>query len=179
MIAGSRPNLIITSPPYGAAQKYLRSSSLALYAIGEITPAEMPALDASTIGREKLRGFTEWDSTKFSDALISDLAEIACRNPARAKIYSVYFHEMSQALRAATDALRPGGHFVLIASDNTVAGRTIPTHRHLAAMLVRRGLLQLTCIADRIHARSFSTKRHSSASQPITTEYVYIFQKAT
>jgi hypothetical protein len=174
---GQRPDIVITSPPYGAAQKYLRSSSLSLYALGEATPADMPRLDSSTIGREKLRGIAEFNASRFSSPLTLDLAKIADRNLTRAEIYSVYFHEMGEALHSAVDALRLGGHFVLIASDNTVAGLTIHTHRHLADMLESNGLVPRTCIADRIHARSFSTKRHSSASEPISTEFVHIFQK--
>jgi hypothetical protein len=47
-------SLVLTSPPYGSAQKYVRASSLTLNWLGLASPSELSRLEAKSIGREHL-----------------------------------------------------------------------------------------------------------------------------
>ncbi|MBN3129922.1 hypothetical protein H4F63_21280 [Pectobacterium brasiliense] len=50
--SNEKPSLIITSPPYGSAQKYIRSSSLSLNWLGFTEPENLIKLEDISIGRE-------------------------------------------------------------------------------------------------------------------------------
>ena len=47
-------DLVITSPPYGSAQKYVRSMSLSLNWLALASPQQLSAIEQKTIGREHL-----------------------------------------------------------------------------------------------------------------------------
>ena len=53
--ASESVDLILTSPPYAGAQKYIRSSWLNLYWLGKKLPEEIRVLNNKNIGREDYR----------------------------------------------------------------------------------------------------------------------------
>lgn len=170
-------HLILTSPPYGAAQKYLRSTSHSLIVLG--TDPTRQELRQQFIGREHFTNDElEVAPVKtHSPALVDFLEDVRSVNARRAAIYDYYFAEMRAAIDAQVSALRTGGAYVLVSSTNSVAGNRLETHRHLADMLCAAGLTPMLVLEDRIRARSLLTKRASTAGEPILHEYVHIFRK--
>ena len=108
-------------------------------------------------------------------SVLEELRELA---PRRHQIYAAFFEDMRLALDACVKLLAPGGYFILVSSDNTVAGRLVATHELLAEMLEQSDCARVVTLEDQIAGRRLMTKRANSAAQPIRSEYVHIFRKA-
>ena len=173
-----RPALVITSPPYGAAQKYIRSSSLSLGWLGLARVSDLSALERLNIGREHM---TKGDLENLPEIRNSRarraLDEVRERCPVRAAIYANYFSEMEKAIESVCDVLKPDGHFVLVAAPNHVAGRALATPSYLADIAKGFGLSLILETRDQIQGRSLLTKRASSSGPPICSEHVMVFRK--
>lgn len=169
--------LIITSPPYPGAQKYIRSCSLSLGWLRLCATTELRAYKASTIGREE---FTkdECDRVLTTNIVEADkvIAAIRKRNPARAMIAVTYLNEMRVALREMCRVLRPGGHIVLVAANNRISGKKFRTVDYLQSIAEECGLSLTACLIDAIRSRGLMTKRNHTANV-ITREWVLVFTK--
>jgi len=172
-------DLIITSPPYIAAQKYTRSTSLEMYWLGLLrTASERSALERRVIGSEGgylMRG-QKCPETGI-DAVDSIVRWVWGRDRRRAKIVADYFGAMETVLDRLSIALRPGGHLVLVIGNNSVCGKRIPVATLLRALAERTG--KLVCdlvLTDQIRSYGLMTKRHATAGI-ITREYVLVLRK--
>jgi len=176
-LADASVDLVLTSPPYAGAQKYVRSQSLNMGWLGYLDDRPLTDYKRSTIGREqyRLQEYTSQTTTNIdgADALLS---EVHNENPLRAHIAATYILEMQTALTEAVRVLKPGGHIVLIAANNQVCGRPLPTTNYLSAILTNLGLTEKLCLIDTIHSRGLMTKRNKTASM-ISREWVYLFRK--
>lgn len=170
-------NLIITSPPYLSAQKYVRASTLSLGWLGLAPENRLRTLEDMSIGREHLNAE---DRRRAASTLPigahTDIEAIHAKNPHRAAITSTYLSEMSVALSAAVACLRPGGHLVLVMGNNTVCGQPFHTSDHVASILRTLGMTQELELVDHIRSRGLMTKRNSTAGV-ITQEHIHVFKK--
>ncbi|MGI4830440.1 MAG: hypothetical protein ACRYFU_19900 [Janthinobacterium lividum] len=171
-------DLIITSPPYLGAQKYIRASSLNLGWLGFAAGHQLRALEGRTIGREHFRKSEVSDlaptGLRHADKLISSVAK---ENPLRAKIANAYITEMRTALFQMNQVLKPGGHVVLIAGNNHLCGRPFPTERYLRTVAQELGLEIRLRLVDTIKSRGLMTKRNKTADI-ISREHVLLLRKA-
>lgn len=174
-LTDGRPTVLFTSPPYGAAQKYVRSSSLELAWLGALNGNGTIELERRSIGREHVRAQELTDPNLGELVEEFGLREVHERAPARAYIYAKYFDEMRQAIHANTDAPTTVTGVVLVAAPNVVGGLVVPTHQILASMIRRGGFELLTVLKDEIRGRTLMTKRRSG--NPATSEYVYVFKR--
>lgn len=172
------PQLIITSPPYGSAQKYIRSSSLSLGWLDLAGPTELASLERKTIGREHITrsdsGHVPLCGVQSVDAAVARIAE---RDPIRGTIYANYFADMFDALHEMYAVSSESAHLVLVVGPNTVAGEPLATHDHVAALAARVGFVLELEVMDQIRGRALMTKRASTAGTPINVEHVYLFRK--
>lgn len=169
--------MLISSPPYAGAQKYVRASSLSLGWLN-MTPAnQLRALEEQTIGREH-HAKASWGIERPSGIAQADklIAQIARENPSRATIVGIYLAEMRVALAEAVRVLRPSGHFVLVIGDNTVCGRRFASSEYLREMLEQMGMTVVLSLVDTILTRQLMTRRASTAGM-IATESVIVFRK--
>lgn len=175
-----RPHLILTSPPYGAAQKYIRSSSISLAVLGIASGSDFAILSSQLAGREWLRESERESPLPMGLAAVAGVTEliekIESANAMRGAIYRQYFIDMWNSFLAGTRALSEGGHYVLVSSSNTVAGLQVATHEVLATMLQELGLRRILSLEDRIAGRALMTRRATTASLPIQSEVVHIFR---
>lgn len=172
-----RPRMILTSPPYGAAQKYVRSTSLALGWTGLCQPEGLAALEQRMTGREHLRK-SEITNLEVPLATIAqEVALIAKRDQVRAAIYADYFREMDKALSSLAQLLDTDGVFVLVAGTNHVSGYSMQTHAHLRSLACRNGLRPILELHDTIRGRTLLTKRDGSRGIPLTYEAIHILKK--
>jgi DNA modification methylase len=169
--------LIVTSPPYAGAQKYIRASSLSLGWLGLCRSFDLIDLEKKSIGREHFRkGQYELSirtGIKKADALITAIRTV---NPLRAHILSTYLIEMRECMEEMYRVLKKGGYAVLVAGPNQVCGREFPTHRYLSDMAEAAGLAVQLSLHDHIKSRGLMTKRNKTAGV-ISTEWVYLFRK--
>jgi DNA modification methylase len=176
-VASESVQLIITSPPYPGAQKYIRSSSLSLGWLGLCSTEDLRAFKAGIIGRE------EFAKAECAQALQTNIAEadrvlskIRKRNLIRATIAATYLNDMRTAIVEMHRVLKLGGHLVLVAANNRICGKTFRTVDYLRIIGQECGLQLTACFVDTIRSRGLMTKRNKTASV-ITREWVLLFDK--
>ena len=176
--AGQELDLIITSPPYAGAQKYIRASSLNIGWLGLAPEASLRTLEKCTIGREhyRLDEYAEAVLPKGGSA-IGKLKTIRGKNPLRAHIASNFLIEMEVALLEMKRSLRRGGTLLLIVGNNTVVGEEFPTSQYVKELAEKLGLRLELELVDHIRSRGLMTKRNTTAGI-ISREYVQMFKKS-
>lgn len=168
--------LILTSPPYVSAQKYIRASSLSLQWL-ELNDATIAQLDKQSIGREHFPK-SEYKNLhtlgiKKIDKILSRIYE---RNNLRAYITYKYLFEMQESFSHYYQVLKSNGFFVMVIGNNTIAGYEFMTHQYLIEIAEKIGFFTKLILIDDIKSRGLMTKRNRTASI-ISREYIVVFQK--
>lgn len=167
--------LVLTSPPYPGAQKYIRSSTFSIGWLGLGDGRSLRELEELSIGREHFRKaqYEEFESSGIAtvDAVCK---RIYRRDPQRAAIASSYVREMRDSLDEAVRVLAPDGHLVLVCGANRLGGETFDTPRYLREILEERGLRVILELRDTIHSRGLMTRRNVTAGR-IDQEMVTVF----
>ena len=176
MIMGSA-DLIVTSPPYGSAQKYTRSSSLSLGWLSLWKSDSLTALDKFTIGREQYRKgeVLELPVTGITHA-DSQLKKRFTAHPYRSVALANYLLEMRKAMIRSYEIIAKGGHLVLVVGDNIFQGARFRTSEYLQNICEDAGFKTRAVLIDQIKSRGLLTRRNSTAGI-ITDEKVVIFRK--
>jgi hypothetical protein len=163
-VATGSVDLIITSPPYPGAQKYIRSSSLSLGWLGLATSADLRPLETANVGREHYRksDYKQFISTGVSEAdrVLADLRRI---DPLRAHIAAQYLIEMRSAVTEMARVLKPGGHAVLVSGTNKMRGSVFDTPSYLETIMLQCGFITTLRLVDGIRSRGLMTKRNRTA----------------
>lgn len=173
---GSIP-LVITSPPYGSAQKYIRATSLSINWLSFAAPSALSALESRSIGREHLPMYRQIDvkeqlPTPYENLLL----RIGRKNETRARITRQYLHEMKSALVEMARVTKRNGHIVLVIGNNVVCGEALRNDEFIVNTLEGLGLCLEIGLIDHIKSRGLMTKRNKTASV-ISRECVLVFRK--
>lgn len=169
-----RASLVITSPPYGSAQKYIRASSLGLNWTGLATPEDLRGLEDKSIGRERLRNSPK--DEVLPSHYESFLAAVNLVNPLRASLARAYLLELRTALEEIASVVVDGGHIVLVIGNNEVCGHPMRNDEFCVLVLKRLGFRLRLHMLDHIRSRGLMTKRNKTASL-ISRESVLLLQK--
>jgi DNA modification methylase len=171
-------DLIITSPPYLGAQKYIRASSLSLMWLGCEGYDELMTYHAQSIGREHLcKPEIELShSHKLNRNIEKILTPIFEKNPMRAAITREYLREMSMAFAEMARVIKDDAHMVLVMGNNIVAGITVETDTIIQEIAYEYGFLPLLKLVDTIPSRGLMTRRNRTSAL-IPFEIVTLFQK--
>ena len=178
VIPDNTVDLILTSPPYAGAQKYIRASRLNLFWMGMTDAAEIRNIDGKNIGREDYHK-KEYDKkyTTSIDAADRVLEELYCKGKnERACIVGNYLNEMKVALDESYRVLKPGGHMIIIIGNNTVCGLSFNTQDYLTSYLQSKGMQLKFKLIDDIKSYGLMTKRNKTANT-ITSEWVLVLKK--
>ena len=169
--------IVITSPPYAGAQKYVRSMSLSLGWLGMCSSNELRTYKIATIGREeyKKHEYTQPLVTGIGDA-DRVLKRIQSVNLLRSHIAANYLVEMKEALSEIVRVLKPEGYLVLVAANNRICGHNFKTVTYLRIIGEQLGLSLKLCLIDHIRSRGLMTKRNRTSGM-ITREWVMLFEK--
>ncbi|WOR15294.1 DNA methyltransferase [Hyphomonas sp. FCG-A18] len=170
-------DLIITSPPYAGAQKYVRAASLSLGWLDLVGSKELRELESKTIGREHFQ-IAEYQALSPTGIVDADnlLESVFRENPLRAHIAGKYLSEMKCALSEMYRVLKPGGSLVLVIGNNKVCGNDFRSSDYLSTMLEELGMKLDLHLIDDIPARALTTKRASTADV-IEHEHILLFSK--
>ena len=169
--------LIITSPPYGSAQKYIRSSSLALNWLGLASPNELAGLEALSIGREHVaRSKNQVCGRPIGATFENLISEVRKTNPRRARITELYLEEMHKSLSEISDSLVDGGRAVIVVGNNQVCGITLRNDDFVKDVMTSSGLELELSLTDSIKSRGLMIKRNKTASV-IASESILMFKK--
>ena len=172
-------DLVITSPPYGSAQKYVRSMSLSLNWLELASPRQLSVLEQKTIGREHIpqRVATAEPPPKFSPSFEEFLSKIAKIHPLRARINRTYLSELRTSMREISRVVAFGGHAVIVIGNNTVCGHAMATDKFIAECMDEFGMSLELHLIDRIKSRGLLTKRNGG-NAAIARESILVFKKA-
>ena len=176
MIKNNSIQLILTSPPYVSAQKYIRASSLSLQWM-ELSNSTISELDKQSIGREH---FPKKEYEELSLLGIEEidkmLSKIYEKNKLRSYITFKYLKEMQEAFQYYYELLKINGYFIMVIGNNTIVGYEFMTHEYLINIAKRIGFSIELILIDDIQSRGLMTKRNKTASI-ISREYIIVFKK--
>ncbi|SEQ20864.1 DNA methyltransferase [Epilithonimonas lactis] len=168
--------LIITSPPYAGAQKYIRSSSLNLGWTNLASLSEVSKLERNNIGREiHKKADIKISSTGIIEADLI-IEEINKTNSERAFIANKYLEEMKTSIDEMYRVLQKGGHIILIIGNNKITGKEFNTQSYLTHYAISIGMKLQFKLIDNIKSYGLMTKRNKTADI-ISREYVLVFKK--
>lgn len=178
LIPNDTVDLIITSPPYAGAQKYIRASRLNLYWLGIKDAAEIRNINDKNIGREdyhkKVYDKTYTTGIDAADKVLDELYARGKRE--RACIVGTYLNEMKLALDESYRVLKPGGHMIIVIGNNTVCGLSFNTQDYLTSYLKSIGMHLEFKLIDDIKSYGLMTKRNKTANT-ITSEWILVLKK--
>ena len=170
-------DLILTSPPYAGAQKYIRSSWLNLYWLGTKNREDIRLLDKQNIGREdyhKAEIYRIVTNIKAADDILNSLYNEGKNE--RAFIVGNYLNEMKSAIDESIRVLKTGGFMIIVIGNNTVCGRPFDTQDYLTRYIISKGLTLQFKLIDDIKSYGLMTKRNKTASR-ISCEWILVFKK--
>ena len=178
LMADESVNLILTSPPYAGAQKYIRSSWLNLYWLGKKIPEEIRELNGKNIGREIYHKSEISQQIKTGIAAADKVLDSLYADGKRERAYIVgnYLNEMKLALDESYRVLKKDGYMIIIIGNNTVCNRPFDTQDYLTTYLQSKGMQLQFKLIDDIKSYGLMTKRNKTAST-ISCEWVLVFKK--
>lgn len=179
-LADNSIGIVITSPPYINAQKYVRTTKLELWWLDLIEPSTdgLSEFAKQFVGTERVP-CEEYNELQLLGNRTADevLKRIYRSSPERAGIVSRYFRDMRVVMAEACRVLKPGGYFILVLGDNTVCGNVVENHNILAEIAQEDiGFSLETILVDQIRSRGLITKRHETAGL-IADEWVLMLKK--
>ncbi|SET62521.1 DNA adenine methylase [Thorsellia anophelis] len=172
-----KTSLIITSPPYGCAQKYIRSSSLSLNWLELASPPNLKELDSISIGRESSPANTR---VNFSDKLPIEfellLQKIKEKNLLRYYITNQYLYEMKNAYKQLVNCIENYGYIVIVTGNNLITENELRNDQFTIQIMRQLGLKLELHLIDSIKSRGLMTKRNVNGSI-IKDEHILVFKK--
>ena len=178
VIPDSSIGLIITSPPYINAQKYIRTTKLELLWLGLGSESEIIELDRNLVGTERVRS-DEYNNLKLigidsADNIIKCIYE---KDKRKAYIVSKYFTDMRQAMKETYRVLKKNGRYILVIGDNSVSSFKVENHKILTDIAIQDiGFNVETIFVDRIRSRGMITKRHETGGL-VLDEWIIVLTK--
>lgn len=169
-------DMILTSPPYAGAQKYIRSSSLNLGWLGLTMEESLKSLDQKSIGRENYLSSEIKEiitGIKSADSLLEKLFK---KNKLRAYIVGNYLLEMKTALNESIRVLKKDGHLIVVIGNNKVCDVEFNTQEYLTEYIQCNGLKLQFKLIDDIKSYGLMTKRNKTADI-ISREWILVFKK--
>jgi len=170
--------IVITSPPYINAQKYLRTTKFELLWLDLLNESDLITLDRKIIGSERIFRSEYKDliltNIKSADVVIEKIFK---KDPKRAAIVSKYFNDMHISIKQINRVLRKDGHFIIVVGNNTICGTVVESHQILADIAETVGDFDIEMILiDKIRSRGMITKRHESGGL-LLDEWIVVLVK--
>ena len=170
-------DLILTSPPYLTAQKYVRTQKLELLWLDMVSEKELVTLQREIIGSEQI-SLKEIDiAEKVGVKSVDNLVKWASlRSRERAAMLYKYFSEMGHVMEEMYRVLRSGAYAVVVVGNNKVLGKSIKTYKLLTDVAIHAGFGLELIFKDKIRGRGMITGRHDTGGL-INEEFIIVLKK--
>ena len=156
-------DLIITSPPYCGAQKYVRSVRLEMLLLGFDYP-EIAEIDRRTLGTERLsvKNVKGRLNTPLSEANTL-IQRITQTNTTRALMAAEYIRYLIRFARECFRILERGGEAFVTFGTGHVSGIAVGWDRLFCAAAEEAGLRIVAVMVDNIPSHGLMTARHQTS----------------
>ena len=159
----SSVDVVITSPPYCGAQKYIRTFRLELLLLG-YSPSQIRRLDHATLGTEK----SVWSEPHHSPFLTREqhviIDRIMARNSRRARMLELYLDGLHKFAIELERVLKPGAHAFVSLGQSHFSAIPVDLADCFLQFTRRRGYTLEARLTDQIPTRLMITKRSSTAN---------------
>ncbi|MCK6620362.1 MAG: hypothetical protein HUU32_13210 [Calditrichaceae bacterium] len=172
-LASSSIEVILTSPPYLTAQKYIRTNRLELFWLG-YTEEEIQNLDKQSIGTERVSSVDVYLLGIESIDILID--RTYSKSKERGITIFAYFENMLKVFKEMYRVLKDGGYAFIVVGNNEVLGEKVDTHRLLTDAALGIGFTEIAIFKDEIKTRSMMRTRNGTGGL-IKDEYVIILKK--
>lgn len=174
MFPSKSVDIVLTSPPYLSAQKYIRTCKLELLWLG-YKAEEINELDKASIGTERVSASCDIHGLgiRSVDSLVD---KTSIKSKERASIVHRYFEGMVAALKETHRVLRSNGYLIMIMGDNRVLNKKAHTYELLKDVAVTLDFGLVAILKDRIRSRSMMTTRNGTGDL-IKEEYIVVLAK--
>lgn len=172
---GTRPNVLLTSPPYGdnhSTITYGQHAYLPLQWIGfpDTGAADRSVLvgptriDYMSLGGRRQDGLQRAEELEAkSDAARATLHRLAGIRRDHASKVGAFLADLDLAFGNALRFLMPGSHVVVTVGDRTVSGQKVPTARIVQDIVTARGAAVIAAIPRRLPESRRMASRNSFA----------------
>jgi 16S rRNA G966 N2-methylase RsmD len=157
-------DIILTSPPYCGAQKYVRSLKLEMRWLG-LGEARIADIDRNTLGTERVSRARPAQPYSDRTLELTILKEIQERNPVRALMAANYVKYITDFSRECRRVIRPGGNIFVTFGTSRIAGIEVDMSAIFVQAAEDAGLSMQASLVDSIPSRGLITKRHSTAGR--------------
>jgi 16S rRNA G966 N2-methylase RsmD len=156
-------DIVLTSPPYCGAQKYVRSLRLEMLLLGN-SPLAISEVDRTTLGTERLSA--KLDDHPFSGSLQARRIhkEIRSTNITRASMFAQYTNYLCMFAAELGRLLKPGGQAFVTFGTDRIAGIEVDFSQLFAKAAIGVGMIHVATLVDTIPSRGMITNRHISAA---------------
>jgi DNA modification methylase len=170
-------DLILTSPPYLSAQKYVRTLTLELLWLDVLSELQIAQLDKETIGTERVAlKETDFSITTGVESVDRLVKWASSKSRERAAIILRYFLEMKKTMIEMYRVLKNESYAVLVVGNNEVLGKKVKTYSLLIDAAESVGFKLELVLKDRIRGRGMITRRHNTGGL-IEEEYIVVLKK--
>jgi hypothetical protein len=157
-------DIIMTSPPYCGAQKYVRSLKLEMRWLG-LSEALIADIDRNTLGTERVSRTRSGQPCSDQIPGFNILEQIRKRNPVRALMAGNYVKYIIDFARECRRVVRPGGNVFVTFGTSRIAGTDVDMSAIFMQAAEDAGLSMQASLVDTIPSRGLITKRHATAGR--------------
>jgi DNA modification methylase len=170
-------DLILTSPPYLTAQKYVRTLTLELLWLDLLNEKEIGCLDRETIGTERSPLKEANISQETNIKSVDDLVKWSLlKSRERSVIILNYFLGMQQSISEMYRVLKNDSYAIIVIGNNEVLGRKVETYSLIIDIAISAGFKLELVLVDKIRGRGMITRRHETGGL-IKDEYAIVLKK--
>ena len=172
-LADHSVDLVVTSPPYCGAQKYVRTFKLEMALLG-LSQAEIAAVDHQTLGTERVTKATERKPHHLSNNQKQTIQAVHECDTVRGTVLETYLAGLEVFAGELARIVRPSGTVFLTFGTSTFTGIEIDLADYFTTFSAREGFTTVARLQDQIPSRGMITKRHHSASVMPTENVLWL-----
>jgi DNA modification methylase len=170
-------NLILTSPPYLTAQKYVRTVKLETSWLELLSDKDLINLSRDIIGSECSVSTNTKAEEKVGVEEIDSLIEWSSKISKERSIQLFkYFSDMKCVFNEIHRVLRDDGSVIIVVGNNNVLSKSVKTYELLVKLGNITGFQTKVILKDKIRGRGMITKRHNNGGL-IKEEYSLVMAK--